>query len=92
MLWWGASNYEWPALNNALYEQINLKNEIDKFNDFTRPESQNEKEENTLTYENVMRFLEGRQKVFNAFKSKIFPLKNQTLDAGIKMLTHKQML
>ena len=39
-----------------------------------------------------MRFLEGRQKVFNVFKSKIFPLKNQTLDAGIKILTHKQML
>ena len=39
-----------------------------------------------------MRFPEGRQKVFDVFKSKIFLLKNQTLDAGIKILTHKQML
>ena len=63
-------------LNDALEEQITLKNEIDNFNQYTKSKSQqNKKEEKLMTYEKVNTLLQGRQKVLNEFESKIFPLK-----------------
>ena len=70
-------------------EQMNFKNEIDKFNYFTRPKVKRKK---APTYKNVNKILKKRQKVLTAFESKIFPIRNPTQWKGIKILTLKQML
>ena len=85
------------TLNDALEEEINLKDEIDKFKESTKLENQEKRKE--LTFENAIRLLNGRQKVLNSFKWKIFP-KNKTKGKEIpwnvakplKILTPKQML
>ena len=53
------------TLNDALEEEINLKDEIDKFKESTKLENQEKRKE--LTFENAIR-LNGRQKVLNSFK------------------------
>ena len=54
------------TLNGALEEEINLKDEIDKFKESTKLENQEKRKE--LTFENAIRLLNGRQKVLNSFK------------------------
>ena len=54
------------TLNDALEEEINLKDEIDKFKESTKLENQEKRKE--LTFENAIRLLNGRQKVLNSFK------------------------
>ena len=64
----------------------------------TKPKSQEKKQEKEIVFENLYDFFEGREKVLDAFKSKIFSIKSK--GAGIlnpnhfklKILTHKQML
>ena len=95
------------TLNDALEEQINLKEEIDKFKESTKPKNLDTKEKKALAFENEIRLLKGKQKVLNAFESKILPTGKQTQGkcpfilaqvakvsdhAQIKMLTPEQML
>ena len=54
------------TLNDVLEEEINLKDEIDKFKESTKLENQEKRKE--LTFENAIRLLNGRQKVLNSFK------------------------
>lgn len=61
-----------------LKKQVNLKDEIDKSNDFTWPKNQNKKEKNLLTYENRNDLPIGRQIVFNGFQGKIFPIRKKS--------------
>ena len=62
-------------LNDAFEEQRKLKNEIDNFNQYTKPKSLKKEEEKVIAYEKENRLLKERQKVFNRFESKIFPIK-----------------
>ena len=84
--------YNGVTLEYAIKEQINLKDAINKFEDFTKSKSWNKKEEKVLTFESVNKLLKRRQKVFNVFKSKMFPIRKATQGAGFKILTPKQML
>ena len=54
---------------------LNLKGEIDEFKESTKLKILEKKEQKALTFNNVTRLLEGRQKVLNGFESKIFPIK-----------------
>ena len=45
-----------------------------------------------LIYENAGRFLRGRHKGFDGFKSKIFPIRKQAQEEWITILTPKQKL
>ena len=64
----------------------------------TKPRSQEKKQEKEIVLENLYKFWEGREKVLDAFESKIFSTKSE--GAGIlnpdhsklKILTSKQML
>ena len=64
----------------------------------TKPRSQEKKQEKEIVLKNLYNFFEGREKILDAFESKIFLTKSK--GAGIlnpdhsklKILTHKQML
>ena len=64
----------------------------------TKPRSQEKKREKEIVLENLHNFFQGREKILNAFESKIFLTKSK--GAGIlnpdhsklKILTPKQML
>ena len=64
----------------------------------TKPRSQEKKREKEIVLQNLHNFFEGREKVLDAFESKIFSIKSK--GAGIlnpnhsklKVLTPKQML
>ena len=55
------------TLNDAFEEQINLKDTIDKFKEYTKPKNQGKKEKKALTFRNAKRDLKGRQKVLHGF-------------------------
>ena len=67
------------------------------FSKNTKPRNQEKKEEKETVLENLYNFFEGREKILDAFESKIFSIKSK--GAGIlnpnhskfKILTHKQM-
>ena len=44
-----------------------------------------------ITYENAIKLVEGRQKVFHAFETETVPMKNQTQGKGIIILITKPM-
>ena len=69
------------TLNDAL-ENLNLKNEIDKFKKPTKPKFLEKKEQNELTFNNIVILFEGRQKVLDGFKSKIFLIEQQAQGNG----------
>ena len=64
----------------------------------TKPRSQEKKQEKEIVLKNLYNFFESREKILDAFESKIFSIKSK--GAGIlnpnhsklKILTHKQML
>ena len=68
------------------------------FKKHTKPRSQEKKREKEIVLENLHNFFQGREKILNAFESKIFLTKSK--GAGIlnpdhsklKILTSKQML
>ena len=60
------------TLDDALEEQINIKNEIAKFSTFTRPKKQNKKNEREITLIGLYKRLEGRQMPINSFEKGIF--------------------
>ena len=59
-------------LNNVFEEQINLKQEIDNFHEYTKPKNLSKYEENVPTFGNAKRLLKGRKKILNGFESKLF--------------------
>ena len=69
-----------------------------KFKKYTKPRSQEKKQKKNAVLENLYNFWEGREKILDAFESKIFLTKFK--GAGIlnlnhsklKVLTPKQML
>ena len=64
----------------------------------TRPKSPEKKQEKETVLENLCNFFEGRERVLDAFKSKIYSIKSKgagflNLDRSkLKILTPKQML
>ena len=79
------------TLNDADKDQCNLLIEIVEFNKKRNQETQREKKRKRDTYESINALYEGREMVFNTFKKGIFMLP-RTKDAGLKMLTLKQLL
>ena len=70
-------------LNDAFEEQINPKNQIDNFNEYTKPESPN-KREKILTYENPEKFLKGTQKFLMVLEAKYFQQENRHKEKELK--------
>ena len=64
----------------------------------TKPKSPGKKQEKEIVLKNLYNFFEGREKVLNAFESKIFSIKSKgsgllnTDHSKLKILTPKQML
>ena len=64
----------------------------------TKPRSQEKKREKEIVLENLHRFFEGREKVLDAFESKIFSIKSKgsgisnSDHSKLKILSLKQML
>ena len=82
---------------DALEEQINLKNEINKCKKSTKTPQKRKKHR---LFKTQKRLLKGRQKVLNGFEGKIFPIGKQTqgkersleLAKQLKKITPKQMI
>ena len=64
----------------------------------TKPKSLEKKKEKEIVLENLYKFFDGREKVLNAFESKIFSIKSKdsgllnTDHSKLKILTPKQMV
>ena len=74
---------------------------MNKINDFirkTKPENKEKRQEKEIVSKTLYNFFEGREKVLNAFKSKIFLTKSKasgllnTDHSELKILTPKKML
>ena len=85
------------TLKEADEDQASLLNEIMNFRDKTKPQDEKKrKKKDVLT--NLYKFFEGREKVLNAFDSKIFPIKTkgtgylESEPSSFKILTPNQML
>ena len=78
--------------------QTDLLVEIMNFRKNTKPRSQEKKREKEIVLENLHRFFEGREKVLDAFESKIFSIKSKgsgilnSDHSKLKILSLKQML
>ena len=78
--------------------QTGLLVEIMNFRKNTKPRSQEKKREKEIVLENLHRFFEGREKVLDAFESKIFSIKSKgsgisnSDHSKLKILSLKQML
>ena len=59
-------------MDDALEQQIRLKDDIDIFKESTKPKESAKKEKKALTLNNAIILLNGRQKVLNAFEIGIF--------------------
>ena len=95
----GGNIYEGKiTIKEANEYQADLLAETMNFRKHTKPRSQEKKQEKEIASENLYNFFEGREKVLDAFESKIFSIKSK--GAGIlnlnhsklKVLTPKQML
>ena len=95
----GPDTYESKiTIEEADKHQTHLLVEIMNFRKNTKPRSQEKKREKEIVLENLHNFFQGREKILNAFESKIFLTKSK--GAGIlnpdhsklKILTPKQML
>ena len=65
------------TLKEADEDQSSLLNEIKNFSDKTKPRGGKKKREKEDVLQNLYNFYEGREKVLNAFNSKIFPIKKR---------------
>ena len=78
--------------------QTDLFVEIMNFRKNTKPRGQEKKREKEIVLENLYNFFEGREKILDAFESKIFLIKSKGVGilnpnhSKLKILTHKQML
>ena len=74
-------------------EQNELLNYIEKFNSSTKPRDPELKELKKEVLDSVLALLQGREMVFTAFKSGIFPRSKESQEGtGLKILTPNQML
>ena len=72
---------------------------LQTFKKSMKPKTQEKKEQKSVTFNNAIRPLKGRQKVLNGLESKIFLIEKQaqrkgpTLDLGVrlKILSSKQI-
>ena len=86
------------TIEEANEYQTDLLAEIMNFRKNTKPRSQEKKQEKEIVLKNLYNFFEGREKILDAFESKIFSIKSK--GAGIlnpnhsklKILSPKQML
>ena len=60
------------TLEGANESQANLVEEIEKFNNKTKPKKKENKEEKDIVNKNLYNFYNGREMVLNTFKSKKF--------------------
>ena len=78
--------------------QADLLTEIMNFRKNTKPRSQEKKREKEIVLQNLHNFFEGREKVLDAFESKIFSIKSKGSGilnpdhSKLKILSPKQML
>ena len=85
------------TLKEADEDQASLLNEIMNFRDKTKPQDEEKKQKKKDVLKNLYNFFEDREKVLNAFDSKIFPIKTKGTgylesEPSIKILTPNQML
>ena len=76
-------------------DKSDLLNSIRDFKNKTRPQNNRKEQEKEIVLKNLYNFFEGREKVLNGFKSKIFLTKfkgSGILNTKLKILTPKQML
>ena len=85
------------TLEGANESQANLAEEIEKFNNKTKPKKKENKEKKDIVNKNNS-FYNGREMVLNAFKCKSFLRKSEgsgilnSNHSKLKILTQKQML
>ena len=85
-------------LKKLIKYQTDLLAKIMNFRKNTKPRSQEKKQEKEIVLENLYNFFEGREKILDAFESKIFLTKSMSaaiLNPGhskLIILTSKQML
>ena len=78
--------------------QANLLMEIMNFRKNTKPRSEEKKQEKEIVLQNLYNIFAGREKVLNAFKSKMFSTKSKGADilnlnhSELKIVTPKQIL
>ena len=65
------------TLEEADEDQSNLIDEIENFNKKARPKDPIKKQEKDIVLENLYKFYDAREKVYNGFNSKIFLMKSQ---------------
>ena len=86
------------TLKEADEDQSSSLNEIRNFRDKTKPQDEEKKKEKKDVLTNLHKFFEGREKVLNAFDSKIFPIKTkgtgylESEPCSFKILIPNQML
>ena len=86
------------TLEKANEHQTNLLAEIMNFKKNKKPRSQEKKQEKEIVLQNLYNFFEGREKILDAFDSKIFSIKSNSTGSlnpnhcELKILTPKQML
>ena len=85
-------------LKKLIKYQTDLLAKIMNFRKNTKPRSQEKKQEKEIVLKNLYNFFEGREKVLDAFESKIFSIKSKGSGilnpdhSKLKILTPKQML
>ena len=79
------------TINEAWRDRNNLLENTVEFNEKSRPKSKEVKLREKNIYDSVNTLDEGRELTFNAFKSRVFPIK-ATQGKGLKILTPTQML
>ena len=83
------------TIEEADEHKTNLLVEIMSFRKNTKQRSQEKKREKEIVLENLYKFWKGREKVLNAFESKIFLTKPKGAgilnpdNSKLKILTHK---
>ena len=86
----GGNIYEGKiTIKEANEYQADLLAETMNFRKHTKPRSQEKKQEKEIAFENLYNFFEGREKVLDAFESKIFSIKSK--GAGILNLNHSKL-
>ena len=77
--------------------QADLLTEIMNFRKNTKPRSQEKKREKEVVLQNLYKFFEDREKILDAFESKMFSIKSKGSDilnpdlSKLKILSPKQM-
>ena len=86
------------TLTEAEEDQTSLLAEVINFKNKTKPRDRKKKQQKKDVLENLHNFFDGREKVLNAFDSKIFPVKTRgtgylkSKSSSFKILTPNQML